>query len=82
MNVHSFFDHRIAADMQACVRKLQRHADDGTFTGIAFVGYVAGRGWIADVCGHARQVPLDAKEMLPALAAKLTRLASRPKRPT
>jgi hypothetical protein len=75
VNVHSLFDHRVAADMQACVRRLMKHADDGAFTAIAFVGYIEGRGWIADVCGHARHAPLDAKEMLPALEAKLARLA-------
>jgi hypothetical protein len=74
MTVHSLFDNRSAADMQACIRKLMRHADDGAFTGMAFVGYIDGRGWIADVCGHARSQPLEAKAVLSALDAKLDRL--------
>jgi hypothetical protein len=74
LNVFSLFDNRSAADMQACVRKLMRHADDGVFTAIAFVGYIDGRGWIADVCGHAREHPLEAKAVLPALELKLIRL--------
>lgn len=78
MNVLSFFDTRIVADTRACMRKLTRHAEDGTFTGIAFIGYIEGRGWIADVCGYARHSPLDAKDMLPALDAKLTKLAAKP----
>jgi hypothetical protein len=73
-NVFSLFDNRSAADMQACVRKLMRHADEGTFTAIAFVGYIDGRGWIADVCGHARNHPVEARAVLPALEEKLTRL--------
>jgi hypothetical protein len=73
-NVYSLFDNRSAADMQACIRKLMRHADDGAFTAIAFVGYIDGRGWIADVCGHARQHPIEAIAVLPHLEAKLTRL--------
>lgn len=77
MSIHNLFDHRISGDMQKCVRKLLEHADGGAFTGMAFVGYIEGRGWIADVCGLARLAPLDAKEMLPALSAKLDRLARR-----
>jgi hypothetical protein len=73
-NVYSLFDNRSADDMQACVRKLMRHADDGAFTAIAFVGYIDGRGWIADVCGHARHHPIEALAVLPALEAKLTKL--------
>lgn len=69
------------ADLQACLRKLLAQAERDHFTGIAFVGYVEGKGWMSDACGVARDRPIDAREQLPALDAKLSRLAKKAQAP-
>lgn len=66
-------------DMLACMRRLLHQAERDLFTGIAFVGYVEGKGWMSDSCGVARERPIEAREQLPALDAKLSRLAKRAK---
>lgn len=73
MNVFNLFPRR--SDMKRCMQRLAEHSETGVFTGIAFVGYIPGRGWIADTCGEAREKPRDALEALDALENKLIRLS-------
>lgn len=69
--VRVLFPDRISPDTVQCCTTLQREARRGRLTGLAFIGFVEGHGFIANAAGDALQDPALSIFLLRTLDAKL-----------
>lgn len=58
-------------DTVQCLAELLRQAKKGVVTGLAFVAYLDGRGYIVNSAGQAHEDPTRTRGMLRALDDKL-----------
>lgn len=72
-NVYDFQRRRLPKSPILCLETLLVHAKAGQLTGIAFVGLLPGKRYIADACGDAAQDVEETRRLLLAFEAKLAR---------
>lgn len=70
-NVYTLWPDRLSNDVTKCLGQLHAQARRGRVTGIAFVAYVDGYGFIANAAGDAMRDPTNTRGMLLALDGKL-----------
>ena len=70
-NVRTLIRKKLPSDTVSCIEKLLQHAQAGALTGLAFVAYMDGSGYIADTCGEATEKPHHTLDMIDKLRSKL-----------
>ena len=71
MNVHRLVPDSLPCEVEACCAALHANAKQKKLTGIAFVAYIEGHGYIANSAGDAYDNPTLTRGMLLALMDKL-----------
>lgn len=71
MSVYTLWPDQLSTEVVKCTAQLAAHARRGRVTGIAFVAYVDGYGYIANAAGTAIADPTNTRGMLSALDDKL-----------
>lgn len=70
-NIYTLRPDRVSHDTIQCLATLLRHAKTGAVTGIGFVAFVEGHGYIVNSAGDAYENPTLTRGMIQALDNKL-----------
>jgi hypothetical protein len=73
MTVHRLQRRHMPGAIVPCIERLLEAAHAGTLTGLAFVAFVDGHGYIADTCGEASTELAETRRILKQLDVKLAR---------
>ena len=70
-NVRTLIRKKLPSDTVSCIETLLEHAKNGSLTGLAFVAFMDGSGYIVDACGEATEKPHHTLSMIDRLRSKL-----------
>ncbi len=70
-NVYTLRPDNLSQETVKCLAQLHTQAKRGLVTGLGFVAYIEGYGFIANACGDALADPNNTRGMLRALDDKL-----------
>jgi hypothetical protein len=73
MSVHRLRRRYLPGPIVPCIERLLDAAQAGTLTGLAFIAFVDGHGYIADTCGDASTELEETRRILKQLDLKLAR---------